>query len=79
MSVRYRRPSQALLRILSANIIRLRKAKGWSQEALADKVGMHRTFIGAIERREQNVTLATVEVLAGGLDVSVIDLLSKPK
>ena len=78
MPARNREPSQALLRILSANIIRLRNAKGWSQEELADEAGLHRTFVGSVERRERNVTISTLEAFAGALNVSVIQLLSKP-
>jgi transcriptional regulator with XRE-family HTH domain len=79
MPARLRKPSQALLRILSANIIRLRDAKKWSQEELADEAGLHRTFVGSVERRERNVTLSTLEALSAALNVSIIELLSKPK
>jgi XRE family transcriptional regulator, regulator of sulfur utilization len=42
----------------------LRQQKGWSQEELADKAGLHRTYIGAIERGEQNVSIDNLERLA---------------
>lgn len=45
-----------------------------SQEEFAVKVGLHRTYIGAIERGEQNVTLITLIHLAKGLKLKVIDL-----
>lgn len=78
MPARTRKPSQALLRILSANIVRLRDAKNWSQEELADEAGLHRTFVGSVERRERNVTLSTLEAFSAALNVSIIELLSKP-
>lgn len=42
----------------------LRKQKGWSQEQLADEAGLHRTYVGSIERGEQNVSLDNIEKLA---------------
>ena len=52
----------------------LRKQKGWSQEELADKVDLHRTYIGAIERGEQSVSIDKIEALAKGLKVSLVEL-----
>jgi transcriptional regulator with XRE-family HTH domain len=77
MPVRHREPSEALLRNLSANISRLRNAKGWSQEELAAYSGLHRTFVGSVERGERNATLSTLEALADALGVSVTDLLAR--
>lgn len=76
-SKQLRKPSAKLKRILALNIIRLRRLKGFSQEELADVCGLHRTYVGSVERGERNVTLSTLEVFAGALGVSVIDLLSK--
>lgn len=53
----------------------LRKQKGWSQEELADKVDLHRTYIGAIERGEQSVSIDKIEALAKGFRISVEELL----
>jgi transcriptional regulator with XRE-family HTH domain len=77
MPARHRKPSQALLSILSANIVRLRDAKKWSQEALADEAGLHRTYVGSVERCERNVTISSLEAFASAFGVSVTDLLSK--
>jgi transcriptional regulator with XRE-family HTH domain len=66
-----------LKRILAQNIIRLRRSRSLSQEELAGVCGLHRTYVGSVERAERNVTLSTLEVFANALDVSVIDLLSK--
>lgn len=46
-----------------------------TQEELASASDLHRTYIGAIERAERNVSLATVEALATGLDRDPVDLL----
>jgi transcriptional regulator with XRE-family HTH domain len=69
MPARNREPSEGLLRILSANIVRLRNLQGWSQEELADEAGLHRTFVGSVERGERNVTLSTLEALAARLSL----------
>lgn len=49
---------------LGSNIRRLRQAKGWSQEAYADEVGIHRTYVSDIERGARNPTLTIIEKLA---------------
>lgn len=54
---------------------RLRIDRGLSQEALADQAGLHRTYIGSIERGERNVGLSNVYALADALHVSVHELL----
>lgn len=71
-----RKPSKEITAILSANIRRLRKELDLSQEELADKCGLHRTYVGAVERGERNVTLSSLEALAGALDVDVPTLLT---
>jgi transcriptional regulator with XRE-family HTH domain len=67
---------QKLAQILAVNVRRLRKAKGYSQESFAVACGLHRTYVGAIERAEYNVTLQTLEALAKALDISVPELLT---
>lgn len=52
----------------------LRRARGYSQESLADEVGLHRTYIGAIERGEQNVSIDNIAKLAKALKVGIADL-----
>lgn len=51
----------------------LRKEKRMSQEELADKANLHRTYIGMIERAEKNVTLINIEKIAKALKVSIQD------
>lgn len=57
-----------------ANVRKLRQAKGLSQEAFADICGLHRTYIGAIERGERNVSLGNIEKIAKALGVSISSL-----
>ncbi|MEG1865158.1 MAG: helix-turn-helix transcriptional regulator [Alistipes sp.] len=58
------------------NIQRLRKARGLSQEKLAELAGLHRTYIGMIERAEKNLTLLNIVKIAQALKVSVATLLT---
>ena len=61
-------------RRFGTRIRRLRTERGLSQEAFADKAGLHRTYIGAIERGEQNLSLANIERLAATLEISLAEL-----
>ncbi|MFA5292667.1 MAG: helix-turn-helix transcriptional regulator [Phycisphaerae bacterium] len=45
-----------------------------SQEELADRAGVHRTYIGMIERAEKNITLENIEKIAKALKVSIKEL-----
>ncbi len=71
-----RRPEASILKTLAENVRAFRLDKGLSQEALADICSLHRTYIGSIERMERNATLATLELLAGALGISVPELLT---
>ncbi|MEQ8961019.1 MAG: helix-turn-helix transcriptional regulator [Coleofasciculus sp. C2-GNP5-27] len=64
-----------LNQVVASNLRRLRQEIGISQEELAEKCGLHRTYVGAIERSERNITLQTLEKLAVSLGVSPLDLL----
>jgi transcriptional regulator with XRE-family HTH domain len=57
-----------------AKVRKLRLAKGLSQEAFADICGLHRTYVGAIERGERNVSLENIEKIAKALGVSIAAL-----
>jgi transcriptional regulator with XRE-family HTH domain len=61
--------------IVGDNLRRLRKQMGFSQESFGEHVGWHRTFVGAVERGERNLTLRTVERLANQLGVHALALL----
>ena len=49
---------------------------GLSQEAFAARVGMHRTYIGGLERGERNVSLQAIEQLATGIDLTIAELMN---
>jgi transcriptional regulator with XRE-family HTH domain len=68
-----------LQRIAGANIRAYRLARGVSQEALADVLGVHRTYMGGVERGERNLTLRSLERLAERMGVDPVTLLSPPK
>lgn len=70
-----RRTPTYLATRLAVNVRRLRTALGFSQEELAGACGLHRTYVGAIERAERNPSLATVEALSKGLGVDPVVLL----
>lgn len=52
----------------------LRKDKGYSQEKLADKADLHRTYIGSIERGEQNVSIDNIAKIAKALRTPIANL-----
>lgn len=57
-------------------IIRTRRtSKGWSQEALADKAGLHRTYVGMLERGERTPTIVVVKQLADAFGTTMVDLI----
>lgn len=60
-----------------AKVRRLRQARGFSQEAFADRCGLHRTYIGAIERGERNVSLENIEKIAKALGLNIAALFGK--
>jgi transcriptional regulator with XRE-family HTH domain len=51
-----------------------RKKLGYSQEVLAEKAGVHRTYIGMIERGEKNITLANIQKVSKALKVKISEL-----
>lgn len=63
--------------ILSVNIRNIRQERNLSQEALADLAGLHRTYIGSIERCERNVSIDNIARLAKALGVSLASLLQE--
>lgn len=61
--------------VLAANLRRERAVRSLSQEALADLAGLHRTFVGAVERCETNISLDNIERLAAALGAEPWQLL----
>lgn len=66
-----------LQRTVGRNLRAYREARGLSQEAFADVLGVHRTYMGAIERGERNLTLRSVERIVARLDLDPLALLTK--
>lgn len=60
---------------IAANIRRLRKAQGLSQEGLAEVAEFHRTYVSQLERCVTNISIDGLERLAHALDVDVTELL----
>jgi transcriptional regulator with XRE-family HTH domain len=63
------------LRIFGERVRQLRIDRRLSQEQLAEKVGVHRNYIGGIERGERNLSLVNLLYLARGLEVGAAELL----
>lgn len=66
-------------KIFGRKVAEIRRKQHLSQEELADRCGLHRTYIGAIERGEKSPTLNTVQKIADGLNVAVVELLSNER
>jgi transcriptional regulator with XRE-family HTH domain len=60
---------------LGKRIRALRKAKGWNQDDLALHMGLGRTYISNVERGRKNPSLRTLEILAVGFKMSLIQFL----
>ena len=64
-----------LLKIFSSNVRYYRKLKNLSQEELAFKCGLHRTYISSIECLKSNISIENIEKIADALDVEAYILL----
>jgi len=64
-----------ILNLFGENVRKYRRLLNISQEELAHKANLHRTYIGMIERAEKNITLVNIEKIANALEVKIEDLL----
>ena len=65
-----------ILKVFGENVRKKRQDKGLSQEELAFKANLHRTYIGMIERAEKNITLINIEKIANALEVNIKELIN---
>ena len=61
--------------LFATRLKEVRQSKGLSQEGLADRAGLHRTYIGSVERAERNVSIDNMERIARALEVDITELL----
>ena len=64
-----------ILRQFGDRVRKLRRKNNWSQEELAKRARLHRTYIGSIERSERNVSLINIERITKALKVKISDLI----
>jgi len=69
----------SLRSILASNLRKIRLSQGLSQERLAERAGLHRTYVGSVERAERNISIDNIEALAKALRVSPTVLLEGKK
>lgn len=67
------RPAAALK--VGRALARVRREAGWTQEQLAHRSGLHRTYIGGVERGERNPTVISLLAICNALDIRVWELL----
>lgn len=67
-------------KLFSQNLRNARLLQGYSQEAIAAIAGLHRTYIGSVERGERNISINNMERLANALGIPLYQLLrNSPK
>lgn len=71
------RTPSPLRRIFADNIRARRRTFGISQEELADRCGLHRTYVGAVERAERNVSIDNIARISAALDATASEMLNQ--
>lgn len=66
--------SSEILKKFGERVRKERLRQGLSQESFAEKAGVHRTYIGMIERAEKNITLTNIAKIAAAFDISIEEL-----
>jgi len=64
------------LRAVGDRVRQLRTARGLTQAELAERCGLHRTFVGSVERGERNLSILNLRAIARGLRAGPADLLA---
>jgi transcriptional regulator with XRE-family HTH domain len=62
-------------KVFASRLRQIRQVKGLSQEDLADRAGLHRTYVGSVERGERNISIDNIERLAKALEIDIIELI----
>jgi transcriptional regulator with XRE-family HTH domain len=70
-----RKIDEGVQNALGERVRRLREKRDWSQEEFAAQSGLHRTWVGSIERAERGTTLLTLLMIARSFDMTVSELL----
>ena len=65
---------QDIIAVFGQRVRMLRKARKLSQETFADLAGLHRSYMGGVERGERNVSLVNIQKIADALEISVDQL-----
>jgi transcriptional regulator with XRE-family HTH domain len=69
-------PRHSARLLFARTVRRLRVERGWSQEELADRAGLHRTYVGSVERGERNISIDNIEKIANALESAIHDMFS---
>ena len=67
-------PKASIKSLFGIALRALREERGYSQEDLAERAGLHRNYVGSVERGERNVALENIVKLAGALSIRTKDL-----
>ena len=68
-----------LKEIVAINVRRLRRDRGWTQEDLADRVGLSARYVGQIERAQASMTITVLGRIATALEVEAAKLITRPR
>jgi transcriptional regulator with XRE-family HTH domain len=64
---------------LAINVRRLRQERGWTQEDLADRVGLSARYVGQIERAQASMTITVLGRIANAFEVEAAKLVTRPR
>ena len=67
------------LKVFAKNLRKYRNERGLSQEAFAEKVGLHRTYISTVEREKRNISLDNIQKIADALEIDTYKLFLEEK
>lgn len=73
----YSKPDKVFLREFGRRVRKLREAAKWTQEELAERSGLHRTYIGSIERGERNLALLNIRKVANAFGLTLSKFLEE--